>query len=112
MPHWRGIAEVVYVGADGATQLDLAAALRTLRAREIVSVLCEGGPTLAARLLAGGLVQRIVWLVAPRFLRGDAAVPVLSGADVAGLNGWRFDRIERVGDDMLLSADLTRCSPA
>jgi diaminohydroxyphosphoribosylaminopyrimidine deaminase/5-amino-6-(5-phosphoribosylamino)uracil reductase len=105
-------AEVVYVGADGATQLDLAAALESLRGREIASVLCEGGPTLAARLLAAGLVQRIVWLVAPRFLHGDTAVPVLTGADVASLNGWRFDRIERVGDDMLLSADLTTCSPA
>ena len=106
------VAEVVYVGDDGATKLDLAEALRTLRAREIATVLCEGGPTLAARLLAGGLIQRIVWLVAPRLLRGDTAVPVLSGAGVAGLNGWRFDRIERVGDDMLLSADLTTCSPA
>jgi diaminohydroxyphosphoribosylaminopyrimidine deaminase / 5-amino-6-(5-phosphoribosylamino)uracil reductase len=108
----EAIADVVYVGVDDAVQLDLVAALRTLRSREIASVLCEGGPTLAARLLAAGLVQRIVWLVAPRFLRGDTAVPVLAGADVAGLNGWRFDRIERVGDDMLLSADLTTCSPA
>ena len=105
------LADVVYIGAADATQLDLAEALRSLRGREIATVLCEGGPTLAARLLAAGLVQRIVWLVAPRLLRGDTAVPVLSGAAVAGLDGWRFDRIERVGDDMLLSADLTTCSP-
>jgi diaminohydroxyphosphoribosylaminopyrimidine deaminase/5-amino-6-(5-phosphoribosylamino)uracil reductase len=129
------LAEVVYVGDDDTRELDLVAALGALREREIATVLCEGGPTLAGRLLAGGLVQRVVWLVAPRFLRTDTAVPALAGADLAGAdlagagpggsdsarpngldqagpNGWRFDRIERVGDDMLLSADLTSCSPA
>ena len=74
-------------------------------------MLCEGGPTLAARLLAHGLVQRVVWFVAPALLRADDAVPALAGADLGLRNGWRFDRIERVGDDMLLSADLRTCSP-
>jgi diaminohydroxyphosphoribosylaminopyrimidine deaminase/5-amino-6-(5-phosphoribosylamino)uracil reductase len=106
------LAEVIFVGDDDARELDLAAAMRALRERGIATVLCEGGPTLAGRLLAGGLVQRVVWLLAPRFLRGETAVPALAGADLGGANGWRFDRIERLGDDMLLSADLTTCSPA
>lgn len=105
-------AEVVYVGGEDARELDLAAALVALRERGVATVLCEGGPTLAGRLLAAGLVQRAVWLVAPRFLRAEGAVPVLAGADLAPANGWRFDRIERLGDDVLLSADLTVCSPA
>jgi diaminohydroxyphosphoribosylaminopyrimidine deaminase / 5-amino-6-(5-phosphoribosylamino)uracil reductase len=105
-------AEVVYVGDEDARELDLAAGLVALRERGIATVLCEGGPTLAGRLLARGLVQRAVWLVAPRFLRAEGAVPVLAGADLTGANGWRFDRIERLGDDVLLSADLTVCSPA
>ncbi|HZO94807.1 MAG TPA: bifunctional diaminohydroxyphosphoribosylaminopyrimidine deaminase/5-amino-6-(5-phosphoribosylamino)uracil reductase RibD [Candidatus Baltobacteraceae bacterium] len=108
----EGRADVVYAGAPDAATLDLEAALVALRERGIASVLCEGGPTLAGRLLAGNLVQRLVWLIAPRLLRGDDAVPVLAGADVAAVNGWRFDRSERLGDDMLLSADLTTCSPA
>ncbi len=103
---------MVYVGAEDARELDLAAGLVALRERGIATVLCEGGPTLAGRLLARGLVQRAVWLVAPRFLRAEGAVPVLAGADLTGANGWRFDRIERLGDDVLLSADLTVCSPA
>lgn len=105
-------AEIVYVGERDAPQLDLRAALVALRERDITTVLCEGGPTLAGRLLAAGLVQRVVWFVAPAFLRTDTAVAALAGADLGGRNGWRFDRIERVGDDMLLSADLTTCSPA
>jgi diaminohydroxyphosphoribosylaminopyrimidine deaminase/5-amino-6-(5-phosphoribosylamino)uracil reductase len=106
------LAEVVYVGGPAARELDLGRALLALRAREIVSVLCEGGPTLAGGLLARGLVERIVWFVAPLLLRAEGAVPVLAGAKVGGHDGWRFDRIERVGEDMLLSADLTACSPA
>jgi diaminohydroxyphosphoribosylaminopyrimidine deaminase/5-amino-6-(5-phosphoribosylamino)uracil reductase len=105
------IADVVYAGAPDATQLDLRAALVALRERDVTTVLCEGGPTLAGRLLEAGLVQRVVWFVAPAFLRADSAVPALAGADLSRRNGWRFDRIERVGDDMLLSADLTTCSP-
>jgi diaminohydroxyphosphoribosylaminopyrimidine deaminase/5-amino-6-(5-phosphoribosylamino)uracil reductase len=108
----ESLADVVYIGDDDARNLDLPAALAALREREITTVLCEGGPTLAGRLLAGGLVQRVVWLLAPTFLRTETAVPALAGADLAGSDGWRFDRIERVGDDMLLSADLTTCSPA
>jgi diaminohydroxyphosphoribosylaminopyrimidine deaminase / 5-amino-6-(5-phosphoribosylamino)uracil reductase len=106
------VAEVVYVGEESAPSLDLAAALVALREREITSVLCEGGPTLGGRLLAHGLVQRLVWFVAPLLLRGEHAVPVLAGADLDSANGWRFDRIERLGDDVMLSADLTACSPA
>ena len=108
----ESIADVVYVGERGAAQLDLRAALVALRERDVTTVLCEGGPTLAGRLLEAGLVQRVLWFVAPAFLRADSAVPALAGADLSGRNGWRFDRIERVGDDMLLSADLTTCSPA
>jgi diaminohydroxyphosphoribosylaminopyrimidine deaminase/5-amino-6-(5-phosphoribosylamino)uracil reductase len=108
----ESIADVVYAGEPGATQLDLRAALVALRERDVTTVLCEGGPTLAGRLLEAGLVQRVVWFVAPAFLRAESAVPALAGADLSRRNGWRFDRIERVGDDMLLSADLTTCSPA
>ncbi|GAC1419849.1 MAG: bifunctional diaminohydroxyphosphoribosylaminopyrimidine deaminase/5-amino-6-(5-phosphoribosylamino)uracil reductase RibD [Candidatus Velthaea sp.] len=100
-----GVADVVFAGSPGEPALDLGAALTALREREITTVLCEGGPTLAGRLLAQGLVQRAIWFVAPRFIRTPDAVPVLAGADLAALqNGWTFDRVERVGDDVMLSA--------
>ena len=102
-----GVAETLFVGAPGDRELDLRAALVALRAHGIASVLCEGGPTLAARMLAQGLVERVVWIVAPMFLRGPGAVPVLAGADLAtAANGWTFDRVERLGDDVMLTARL------
>jgi diaminohydroxyphosphoribosylaminopyrimidine deaminase/5-amino-6-(5-phosphoribosylamino)uracil reductase len=102
------VADVLFVGGPEAHALDLRGALVALRAHGIASVLCEGGPTLAGRLLAQGLAQRVTWLVAPRFLQGPQAVPVLAGADLAtAANGWCFDRVERLGDDVMLSAPLT-----
>ncbi len=105
------LADVVYVGAAAATQLDLTAALEAVRARGIDTILCEGGPTLAGRLIRDRLVQRAIWLVAPRFLQSPTAVPVLAGADLSALgNGWRFDRVERLDDDLMLSGRIDSCS--
>lgn len=103
------VADVIYVGPDDALELDLALALETLRARGIASVLCEGGPTLAGRLLERDLVDRADWLVAPALLGGPDAVPAL----VRGGGGrtLRFDRVEPLGPDVLLSAVIPTPTP-
>jgi diaminohydroxyphosphoribosylaminopyrimidine deaminase/5-amino-6-(5-phosphoribosylamino)uracil reductase len=104
----EAVADVLYAGEPGALELDLAAALAALKTRGIASVLCEGGPTLAARLLARGLVDRLDWLVAPALLRNPRAVPALGDADVrAGFGALCFERVERLGEDLLVSAKLS-----
>jgi len=103
-------AQVLEVAGDAPTgRVDLAAALGVLREREIASVLCEGGPMLAASLLRERLVDRIDWLVAPRLIGATAVAalgPLAAGADI------RFDRVESLGEDALLSGVPTeaRCS--
>jgi diaminohydroxyphosphoribosylaminopyrimidine deaminase/5-amino-6-(5-phosphoribosylamino)uracil reductase len=102
-----GSAHLILSGEPDARELDLTAALAALRAAGVATVLCEGGPTLAARLLAQRLVARIVWFVAPKLFRSPDAVPVLAGADLAtAANGWTFDRVERAGDDLMITARL------
>ncbi len=101
----ESVAEVVYVGASDTRALDLALALEMLRARGITSVLCEGGPTLAGRLIERGLVDRLDWLIAPALLHGPDAVPVLGS--FVGERALAFDRAERLGADLLLSARLS-----
>ena len=99
--------EVVLSGEPAAQKLELRAALVALREAGITTVLCEGGPTLAAGLIAAGLVERVVWFVAPMLLRSPEAVPVLAGADLSALaNGWTFEGVERVGNDLMISARL------
>lgn len=102
------VADVILVGAPDAFRLDLPQAMKALRARDIASVLCEGGPKLAAALIATGQVDRFYWALAPVLLRNDRAVPVLSGTDLAALDvPVQFDRVERAGDDVILSGRFT-----
>jgi diaminohydroxyphosphoribosylaminopyrimidine deaminase/5-amino-6-(5-phosphoribosylamino)uracil reductase len=102
----EGVAEIVLVQSDAAGRLDLGDALRALHARGVASILCEGGPRLAASLLAAGLVDRLDWLVAPVLLAGPAALPALA-PDAALRSRMHFERVERLGDDLLVSGRPT-----
>jgi len=101
----RDVSDILAVESSGDGRLDLMAAIRALRERDIISVLCEGGPQLAASLIAAGIVDRIYWSIAPRLMRSANAVPALSGADLAGI-ALQFDRTARIGDDVILSGTL------
>ena len=96
------VAEVLFVGTEKDTKLDLPSAMRALRERGIESILCEGGPTLAARLLEQHCVDRVYWLTAPVKLAGAGAVPALAQSDRAILPSIDFERVEPLGEDMLL----------
>ena len=67
-------------------------------------VLLEGGPTLAGAFLRAGLVDRILAFVAPILLGGP--VTVLDDVGVSTIGKalrWRFDGVEQIGPDLLLS---------
>jgi diaminohydroxyphosphoribosylaminopyrimidine deaminase/5-amino-6-(5-phosphoribosylamino)uracil reductase len=98
------VADVVSVGDARSTELDLGQALAALRASGVTSVLCEGGPALAAAALRDGVVDRFYWSIAPRLLANEHAVPALRGADLSqSTRALRFDPPRRLGDDVLLS---------
>jgi len=104
-----GVADVIFAGDASCRQLDLQSAMEALRAAGIYSVLCEGGPTLGARLIAAGLVDRLYWAIAPVLLGREGTVPVLASVDFSTLNpGLRFDRTQRLGNDVMLSGTLGR----
>jgi diaminohydroxyphosphoribosylaminopyrimidine deaminase/5-amino-6-(5-phosphoribosylamino)uracil reductase len=103
----QAAADILCVGEPDSLELDLGEALKAVRKRGICSVLCEGGPRLAASLIAGGLADRFYWAIAPVFLHNYRAVPVLDGVDLAALGlRARFDRVERLGDDVMLSGSF------
>ncbi|MFN2450220.1 MAG: bifunctional diaminohydroxyphosphoribosylaminopyrimidine deaminase/5-amino-6-(5-phosphoribosylamino)uracil reductase RibD [Candidatus Baltobacteraceae bacterium] len=99
-------ADVLFVGET--PQLDLNLALDALYARGIMSLLCEGGPALAGSFLRLGLVDRLVWLIAPRFLHSPHAVPVVSGGTLAETRGLRVTSVERLGGDMMMTGMFER----
>jgi diaminohydroxyphosphoribosylaminopyrimidine deaminase/5-amino-6-(5-phosphoribosylamino)uracil reductase len=103
------IADVALVGGPNDRKLDLAAAMKALRERGIATVLCEGGPTLGARLIEADVVDRFYWAIAPVLLAGVRSVPVLAGVDLAALQRrLNFDRLMKVGEDVVISGTPVR----
>lgn len=63
----------------GDTEIDLSAAVRELRERlGLEHLLCEGGPVLAAGLVAAGLVDELCLSVAPTVLGAGPHTPLLA----------------------------------
>ena len=97
-------ARVVDDAADSLVlALEPAAALAELAARGVVSVLLEGGPTVAAAFLRDGLVDRVVTYVAPALLgEGPSAVAPWGVGTISDALRLRLDDVTRVGDDVRL----------
>jgi diaminohydroxyphosphoribosylaminopyrimidine deaminase/5-amino-6-(5-phosphoribosylamino)uracil reductase len=85
--------------------LDLAALLNHLQeAHGVVSVLLEGGPTLAGAFVAQGLVDRVVGYVAPALLGdGPHALGAAGTGTITRAHRLRLDDVTRVGDDVRLT---------
>lgn len=89
----------------GAQAHDLDWVLAELWARDVRSVLVEGGASVAAAFVRAGLVDELRAHVAPVLL-GEAGRPLLSGDGIATLAAApRFTTVavDRAGDDVLLA---------
>jgi diaminohydroxyphosphoribosylaminopyrimidine deaminase / 5-amino-6-(5-phosphoribosylamino)uracil reductase len=85
--------------------------IRTHDPREVIQalsdrtdVLIEGGPTLAGAFLRAGVIDRILAYIAPILLGGPiTAIDDVGVLSIAHAQRWRFDGIEPIGPDILLS---------
>lgn len=85
--------------------------IRTHDPREVIQalgdrtdVLVEGGPVLAGAFLRAGVVDRILAYVAPILLGGPiSAVDDVGVPSIAKALRWRFDGVEQIGPDLLMS---------
>jgi riboflavin-specific deaminase-like protein len=106
---------LVYTGVPGSppavaapvelVQLDVAtpaSALADLRARGILAVLCEGGPTLNRALLSAGLVDELFVTLAPLAVGGDAEPAIVTGPPLASPAELELSHVLRHGDELLL----------
>ncbi|WP_304271495.1 RibD family protein [Brevundimonas naejangsanensis] len=99
--HPIGHAEVVTVAAsDGRPAIS--AVLDALAARNIRSVLIEGGGRVAASFIQAGAVDAIEWFRAPILLGGEGrpCVASLALAKLADAPKFRRLGVEPIGDDL------------
>jgi diaminohydroxyphosphoribosylaminopyrimidine deaminase/5-amino-6-(5-phosphoribosylamino)uracil reductase len=98
-------AEVVVL--DGpAGRPAVGAALADLDAREVRSLLLEGGGTLAWSFLEADAVDRVAWFIGPKLLGGNGATP-LGGLGARTMqDAIELDEVavEASGDDLLVRA--------
>ena len=106
-------AGAAVIRSPGAgSRLDLRAALAKLADRGLLSVLCEGGPTIAAALIEERLVDKVILFMAPKVIGGQQAPTAVEGRGIGRLaEAWQlaFERVRRVGEDIMIEA--RPCSP-
>jgi len=96
--------------SESNTRVDVGQALAALFARDVRSVLVEGGGEVHAAFLEARLVDRVAMFVAPRLLGGRAAPGVVGGVGRALKDSVRLRNlaVRSLGDDLLIEADVAR----
>lgn len=85
---------------------NLAATLRDLSEEHgILHVLCEGGGTLAAALIAEGLVDEYAFFIAPKLMGADGLPNFAKRGGLMGdIEHLQFRTVELLGNDILIKA--------
>lgn len=95
----------------GKDEVDLEALLDHLASKGVRTLLVEGGSTVIWSFLRNGLADEVKVFVASRVLGGDSAPSLAGGEGVRTLEdsmGLSLDRVERLGDGLLLEYSVVR----
>lgn len=101
----RGVEVIRADGSDG--RVDLERLMRILHGQEIDGVLLEGGGTLNYSMHCLGLVDKILYFIAPKIIGGKVAPTSVDGAGLPKLaSAVRLERVSTVfvGNDLLVEA--------
>lgn len=102
----EGADEVLRI-SPGLGGLDMRLLMRELASREITSVLIEGGGTTLASAFGAGIVDKVMFFVAPKIIGGREAITAVEGEGIARMNeAIALERMQAtpVGEDILLEA--------
>lgn len=101
--------ELLRCAPDAQGRVDLADLVRRLGAREVTSILVEGGSALVTSLLARGLADALTLFVAPLLIGGAGAVPLVAGRAVdrvADALRLKDVRARRMGEDVVIEGRI------
>ncbi len=98
--------DTIRVGAS-AGGLDIAELMRELAKREITTVLIEGGGSTLGSAFEAGIVDKVMFFIAPKIVGGREAVSAVEGVGIEKMNdaiSLRDMTATAVGGDVLLQA--------
>jgi diaminohydroxyphosphoribosylaminopyrimidine deaminase/5-amino-6-(5-phosphoribosylamino)uracil reductase len=93
---------------DGTLHLDRV--MQELAEMGIMSVLIEGGASLNSYAINDGIVDKVMFFIAPKIIGGKASCPSVGGTVYRGLsNAFRINdmKARRVGEDILIEGRIT-----
>ncbi|MFZ5632897.1 MAG: bifunctional diaminohydroxyphosphoribosylaminopyrimidine deaminase/5-amino-6-(5-phosphoribosylamino)uracil reductase RibD [Bacillota bacterium] len=102
-------AQVIAVPAREG-RVDMPALMRELAGREITSVLIEGGGQVHASAIAAGIVDKVVWFIAPKLIGGREAPGPLGGEGperLAEATLLDLVSVSRIGNDILVEGYIS-----
>jgi diaminohydroxyphosphoribosylaminopyrimidine deaminase/5-amino-6-(5-phosphoribosylamino)uracil reductase len=99
----RGIK--VLIIKDQASKVNLKILMKELGRLNVLSVMIEGGSSIAASALSGKIVDKVLFFVAPKIIGGKDAIPSVGGKSPNSLNKAikliNFESI-KLGKDILI----------
>lgn len=102
-----GVRTLIVDDADG--RVDLRSLMRKLGELEVMSVLIEGGGEIAWSALKAGVVDRVVWFIAPIIIGGRDAKDSVAGEGVERLSqAFKLCavKVRRIGDNLMIEGRL------
>jgi len=103
----RGIQFIEYEGKKA----DLQWLMKRLGEKEIVSSLIEAGSSFNASALEEGIVDKVVFFIAPKIIGGKESFPAVGGRTFRNLEDayrLRDIKIHRVGEDILVEGYIEK----
>ena len=103
----KGIAIMEHSGS----RVDLQWLIKNLGAQGIVSVLIEGGSSLASSCLEAGIVDKVICYIAPKIIGGEKSFPAVGGKAFRSLqhaHALTRTAFRRVGDDFVIEGYLNK----
>ncbi len=103
----RGARLLRLPGRDG--RVDLQSLIELLGREGFNEVLLEGGSRLIGAALRQNVVDRVIWMIAPRILGGDDAIVAVGGPSPKNLSealDLKNVRIRRLGPDLVVTGEL------
>jgi len=94
-------------------KVNLGKFLKDLASKHVTSIFCEGGGELAWSLLNEGLVDKIMFFIAPKIIGGRSAKTSVEGEGISRMNqaiNLKNVAIKRIDNDILVEAYVHRHS--